>query len=99
MIALAAAAASGTVRDMAHHTPYQKGIIKRFYEHRDTIALQKLGEIISNLYVETNEKKIATAWRAAEKHLLACGVSKHEAGNVVKDRDLGALAKIAQRLF
>ena len=84
---------------MAHHTPYQKGIIKRFYEHRDTIALQKLGEIISNLYVETNEKKIATAWRAAEKHLLACGVSKHEAGNVVKDRDLGALAKIAQRLF
>src|SRR6188474_107171 len=68
---------------MTHHTPHQKGIIKRFYEHRDTIALQKLGEIISNLYVETNERKIATAWRAAEKHLLACGVSQHEAGNVV----------------
>lgn len=84
---------------MTHHTPHQKGIIKRFYEHRDTIALQKLGEIISNLYIETNEKKITTAWRAAEKHLLACGVTAHEAGNVVKDRDLGALAKIAQRLF
>ncbi|HZJ69360.1 MAG TPA: hypothetical protein VFF36_00375 [Planctomycetota bacterium] len=84
---------------MPHHTPYQKGIIKRFYEHRDTIALQKLGEIVSNLYVEANEKKITAAWRAAEKHLLACGVSQHEAGNVVKDRDLGALAKILQRLF
>ena len=81
------------------YTRHQQGIIKRFYEHRDTIALQKLGEIVSNLYVETNEKKIATAWRAAEKHLLACGVTQHEAGNVVKDRDLGALAKILQRLF
>ncbi len=84
---------------MAEHTPYQKGIIKRFYEHRDTLAVQKLGEIVSNLYVETNERRIGAAWKAAEKQLLAAGVHAHEAQAVVKDRDLGALAKILQRLF
>jgi hypothetical protein len=82
-----------------HYTPHQKGIIKRYYEHRDDIAIQKLGEIVSSLYTETNKRKIASGWKAAEKHLLAAGVHKHEVTNVVKDQDLGALAKILERLF
>ena len=79
-------------------TPYQQGLIKRYYEHRDTLALQRLGEIVSDLYVATSEAKIARAWAAAHKQLLAAGVHPHEAGNVVKDRDLGALARIIARL-
>lgn len=84
---------------MPHHTPHQKGIIKRYYENRDHIAVQKLGEIVSSLYTETNARKVASGWKAAEKHLLAAGVHEHEVTNVVQDRDLGALAKILERLF
>jgi len=79
-------------------TPYQQGVIKRFYEHRDTLALQRLGEIVSDLYVATSEAKMARSWAAAHKQLLAAGVHPHEAGEVVKDRDLGALARIISRL-
>ena len=79
-------------------TPYQQGVIKRFYEHRDTLALQRLGEIVSDLYVATSEAKMARAWAAAHKQLLAAGVHAHEADAVVKDRDLGALARIISRL-
>lgn len=79
-------------------TPHQKGIVKRYYENRDTIAFNKLSEIVSNLYLETSEKKVATAWRAAYKHMKAAGVHEHQASAIVEDRDLGALAKIVQDL-
>ena len=33
-----------------------KKIIRRFYENKDLRLIQKLGELVSNLYVETSEK-------------------------------------------
>ena len=39
------------------YTPYQQKIIRRFYENKDLRLIQKLGELVSNLYVETSEKK------------------------------------------
>ncbi len=79
-------------------TPHQKGIVKRYYENRDTIAVNKLAETVSNLYLETNQRKIDTAWRNALKHMKAAGVHDHQASTIVEDRDLGALAKIVQEL-
>ena len=38
------------------YTPYQQKVIRRFYENKDLRLIQKLGELVSNLYVETNEK-------------------------------------------
>ena len=80
------------------YTPHQKGIIKRYYEHKDTLALQKLGEVVSDLYVETSEKKLDRAWKAAHKHMLAAGVHAHEAQAILDERDLGALARLIARL-
>jgi hypothetical protein len=80
------------------YTPHQQGIIKRFYEHRDTLALQKLGELVSDLYVATSEAKIDRAWKSVHKQLLAAGVHAHQAGAIVNDRDLGALAKLLGEL-
>jgi len=83
---------------MKDYTPYQKGVIKRYYEHRDTLALQKLAEIVSDLYVETSEAKVKRAWGRVEKLLVAAGVHKHQAHAVVEDQDLGALAKLIGEL-
>jgi hypothetical protein len=80
-------------------TPHQEGIIRRYYERRNEIAIQKLSEIVSNLYAETSPRKIASAWKAAERHLLASGAHPHEVKTVVEGRDLEALAKIVQERF
>jgi hypothetical protein len=45
---------------VAEHSAYQRGVIKRYYEHRDTIAVHKLAETISNLYLEKNQAKVTT---------------------------------------
>jgi len=83
---------------VSDHTPYQKGIIKRFYEHRDTLALQKLAETVSNLYLETSEAKRKRAWKSAHAQMLAAGVHKHQAQSIIDDEDLGALAKLVAEL-
>lgn len=83
---------------MPEHSKYQKGVIKRYYEHRDTLALQKLAEIVSNLYLETSAAKIKRAWKSAHAQMLAAGVHKHQADNILEEQDLGALAKIVSDL-
>jgi len=81
---------------MPEYSQHQKGIIKRFYENRDTLALQKLGEIVSNLYLETSETKIKRAWKSAHAQMIAAGVEKKRADEIVEDRDLGAVAEVIQ---
>jgi len=83
---------------MKDYSAYQRGVIKRFYENRDTLAIQKLAEIVSDLYVATSEKKIDAAWKRVTPHLLAAGVHKHQAATIVDDRDLGALARLVSEL-
>lgn len=84
---------------MTEYSKYQKGIIKRFYENRDHIAVQKLGEIVSNLYVEDSAAKRKRHWNAARKHLKALGFHDHEIEATVGDEDLGRLAKLLEQVF
>lgn len=81
-----------------NYSSYQKGIIKRFYEHRETLALQKLAETVSDLYLETSDSKRSRAWRAAHSQMLAAGIHPHQADAIFADQDLGALARLVAEL-
>ena len=82
---------------MPDYSEHQKGIIKRYYEHRDTLALQKLAEIVSNLYLEDNPGKRKRAWKSVRTQLIAAGVPEQQADAIVDDEDLGAVAEIVQQ--
>ncbi len=75
----------------------QKKIIDRYYEHRDSIMAQKLGEIVSELYLAEG-KKAQTLWTRAEKALANLAANNTEVQKVLADRDLGGLARIVNRL-
>jgi len=45
---------------MAKRTPYQDKIIKRYYENVETISLQKLGEMVTDLYLAEGKKRTQT---------------------------------------
>lgn len=81
------------------HSAYQKGIIKRYYENKDDINTQKLSEIVSDLYLETNAAKQKRLWASAETALVNLGANKELVAKVVAERNLGALAKLAEKLF
>jgi hypothetical protein len=82
-----------------HLSSYQKGIVKRYYEHKDTLATQKLGEIVSELYLCTDEKKAARLWDRAAKALTNAGANKVRVERLMRSRDVERLAEIVNELF
>lgn len=42
---------------MADFTPYQQKIIKRYYDNQDTLQLQRLAELVGELYLSSGKKR------------------------------------------
>ena len=80
-------------------TPYQKGVIKRYYENKDNLMAQKLSEIVSELYVCTDEKHACRLWERARKALANMEVNKQTVKWVCEKRDLETLAEVVSELF
>ncbi|MDX2114973.1 MAG: hypothetical protein SFZ24_05030 [Planctomycetota bacterium] len=83
---------------MAKHqnlSAYQQGIVRRYYEHAEGVAAQKLAELVSELYLATDEKKAARLWKSAEAALAKTPVDAARAQAVVQSRDVRKLAELA----
>jgi hypothetical protein len=50
---------------MADLTPYQQKIVKRYYDNQGTLALQRLAELVGELYL-TKGKKRQRVWENLE---------------------------------
>ncbi len=81
------------------YTQYQKKVIKSFYDNKDTRLVQKLGELVSNLYLETNEKRIETGWKKIKKMLTDINVHPGEVEYLTKDKNLSMISKKLDELF
>ena len=79
---------------MTEHTPYQKGIIRRYYEHRDTLALQNLAEIVSDLYLAESDATKKRLWKRAATALAKLGPSKARTERILAGEDLAGLAQL-----
>lgn len=80
-------------------TPHQMGIIKRYYEHKEDIAHQNLSEIVSDLYLERNPNRRLALWRRIEKALENAGAQKEKIAELVKNKDVNALAEYVNDSF
>ena len=80
-------------------TGHQQGIVKRYYEHKDTIATQKLGEIVSELYLETSEKKKEKLWKSAHTALMNAKCNQVRVEKICAAKDLTTLAKLLEEAF
>ena len=80
-------------------SPYQKGIVKRYYQHKDAALTQKLGEVVSELYLESDPKKKERLWKSAHTALLNAGAAPSRVEKLVAEKNLAALAKLVGELF
>ena len=58
---------------MAEHSKYQQKVIRNYYENRDTIALQRAQELVTELYLTTGKKR-EKHWDSLALHLGKLGV-------------------------
>lgn len=58
-------------------TRHQEKIIKRYYENRDSIGLQKAQEAVTELYLSEGKKR-ATVWKRLAGHLEKVGLTESQ---------------------
>ena len=75
------------------YTGYQKDVIKRYYDNRGDIMLEKLGELGGELYLEVDPAKQDKLWKRAEKAMVNLGVKPGLIKHIMQKRDVEILAK------
>lgn len=81
-----------------HLTGYQRGIVKRYYEHADTLALTKLQEVVSDLFLATDPKAAAKLWASATTALEKLKVEPARIERTAGAKNLQELARLVGEL-
>ena len=81
------------------YTPYQQKIIRNFYENKDLRLIQKLGDLVSDLYIETNGKKKDSGWKKIKDILTDLKVHPNEVEFLTKDKNLAVISKKLAEMF
>ncbi|MCZ6787912.1 MAG: hypothetical protein O7E54_12200 [Planctomycetota bacterium] len=84
-------------RDYSKH---QQSLIRNFYKNRDAIDAQRLQEIVTEIYLAGQGKKADKLWkRVADILGRTSGLDETATAQLIDDRDLETLAKIASARF
>ena len=81
---------------MGEYSDYQKGIISGYYGNLDTIMLQKLGELVSELYVAETPSKRDRLWQRVHKAMIKLNIPPAIIDHIMQKRDVQILAKNLQ---
>ncbi|MEZ6094266.1 MAG: hypothetical protein R3C03_08495 [Pirellulaceae bacterium] len=82
---------------MTERTRYQQNVIKRYYENRDAISLQRAQELVTELYLSEGKKR-AKHWESLKGHLEKLGVKPATIEHLVKQDDPQLVAQLVQKL-
>lgn len=78
-------------------TPHQQKIIKRYYENQDTIQLQRLAELVTELYLAEGKKR-AGVWKRIVSALEKLKVPASQIAHLQAKDDPKLIAKLVQDL-
>jgi hypothetical protein len=82
---------------MTDYTPHQQKIIKRYYDNQDTIQLQRLADLVGELYLATG-KKLERAWQGAAGAMLKLGLPQARVDHLVQQRKPTLIAELVKEL-
>jgi hypothetical protein len=78
------------------YSKYQKSVISGYYNNLDAIMLQKLGEMVTELYLAESAAKKKRLWERVEKAMANLKVPPAIAGHILEKQDVEVLAKNLQ---
>jgi hypothetical protein len=77
---------------MAERTPYQKKLIERYYDRREQIVLDRLSQLVSELYLADTERKRERLWKRVAAALERLKVGEALAAHILAKRSPEVLA-------
>jgi translation elongation factor EF-G len=75
------------------YSKYQTDVISRYYNNLDTILLQNLSELVTELYLADTEKKKTQLWQRAHKAMLKLKIQPAIIDHIMKKQSVEILAK------
>lgn len=82
---------------MAEHSKFQQGVIRRYYEHFDTISIQKLSEVVSEIYLAEANKPVKL-WEKAKNLLSRVAAEDPRVAQIIEKKDVQGLARLVNTL-
>ncbi len=79
-------------------TPHQQRIIRNYYRNRDTIAVQRLGELVTDLYLAEGKAR-QRLWQRAATALAALEVPQTQIDHIVRSNDPETLARLVKQML
>ncbi len=79
-------------------TSGQRKIIKRHYDTAEPRAVQRLQEVVSELYVAESESAQNRLWKSVATALKNLKIDDSRARGILEDRDLGKLAVLVEEI-
>jgi len=77
---------------------HQQKIIKNYYDNRDAISLQRLSELVTELYLAEGKTR-ETKWKQTISALEKLGISKDRIDHMRKKDDPALVAKVVEELM
>ncbi len=75
-----------------NYTKHQKNIIDNYYKNLDVIMLQKLQELVTELYLVESDSKWEKLWQRVESALRKLKIKDDLIAEIMREKDLRALA-------
>lgn len=83
---------------MAERTKYQQNIIKNYYKNQDAISLQRLSELVTNLYLAEGKGR-AREWKNIIAALEKLKIPQKRIDHLVEKDDPALLARLVEELM
>ena len=83
---------------MANRSAHQEKIIKRYYQNRDSIMLQRLGELVTDLYLAEGKAR-GKVWDRIAAALEKLEVPATRIEHLVKSDNPTLVAKLLEELL
>ncbi|MBC7854767.1 MAG: hypothetical protein IAF94_15150 [Pirellulaceae bacterium] len=83
---------------MADYSKFQQKVIKRYYDNRDDIALQRVQELVTELYLSEGKKR-TKHWDSVALHLGKLGVKPDVIDHLRKQDKAELVASLVKKLI
>ena len=83
---------------MAEYSKHQQKIIRNYYENRESIALQRVQELVTELYLAEGKKR-AQHWKSLRGHLEKLDVPPSQIEHLVEQDNPELVAQLVKRLM
>ena len=83
---------------MADYSKFQQKVIKRYYDNRDDIALQRVQELVTELYLSEGKKR-TKHWDSVALHLGKLGVKPDVVDHLRKQDKPELVASLVKKLI